>query len=217
MSLVETQDVCFEPDQHAYLVDGGARRVISVTQVLKFAGAISYAGIPKDILDHASWRGTMVHQLCELWDRGEDVETLYEIDPEILPYLHAWQQFAHDYSFIPDLNEMERARVVKVHGFEYGMKPDAPGWIHDEEPALIERKACAASHPSWALQTAAYDGGLGAPTGKLRRRRRIAVQLFPTGKYKAHEYTDPHDFDVFLHMHGTATWKLNNRLISLAA
>lgn len=214
MIAVESQSVCFEPDNHAYTGEGGIR-VPSVTQILQLSGAISYAGIKPDVLAHASWRGTLVHEACELWDQGVDVEDEMEIPAEVLPYFQAWQSFAREFDFVPDLENMEKPRIANVHGFVYGMKPDAPGWVNGI-PTIVERKATAAKHASWGLQLAAYEAGLPRPKG-CRNYQRLAVQLKPDGTFQPHVYQDPHDLDVFCHKHGSVTWNLNQRLQALAA
>jgi hypothetical protein len=220
---VESQNVEFLRDSHSYVVDGG-RRVISVTQVLQFAGAISYAGIPPAILQEASERGTLVHELCARLDLGDDVSSIKLITPEgeeaempdkFMAYVSGWQKFVSEYQFIPDQSETERPRVVTVGGIEYAMTPDAIGTMRGI-PTVIERKCTAAPHACWGLQLAAYEAGAKRPQG-YRNYQRVAIQLKPDATFRPHLFEDPADFGVFAAMHATATWKLNNRLIKLAA
>lgn len=51
----------------------------------------NYAHVPPAILANAARRGTEVHHVCELYDRGELDETY--ITDEIEPYLTAWKAF----------------------------------------------------------------------------------------------------------------------------
>lgn len=214
MNPVETQNVEFFRDDHSYRKEDGTR-VISVTQVLSFSGAINYDGIPPAILAHASWRGTLVHEATALYDKGIDVISNYNMPEEILPYYFAWHKFVQEFDFIPDLDEIERPRVVTVGGIEYAMTPDVPGLMRGI-PTVVEKKTTVAMHPCWGLQLAAYEAGLKRPKG-YRNYQRVAVQLKPDATFKPHLFEDPSDFGVFASMHATVAWKLNNRLIKLAA
>lgn len=211
---IESQGISFEREDHSYRKPDGTQ-VISATQVLKLSGAINYDGIPPAILAHAAWRGTLVHEATALYDKGQDVESLYEMPEEILPYYRAWQAFVQEFDFIPDVDEIERPRVVTVSGIEYAMTPDVPGLMRGI-PTVIEKKTTVAKHPCWGLQLAAYEAGLKRPKG-YRNYQRVAVQLKPDGTFKPHLFEDPSDFSVFASMHATVAWKLNNRLIKLAA
>lgn len=148
-------------------------------------------------------------------DRGVDVESQFEMPEEILPYFRAWKSFVEEFDFIPDQDEIERPRVVTVGGIEYAMTPDAIGTMRGI-PTVIERKCTAAPHACWALQTAAYEAGAKRPA-RYRNYKRVAVQLKPDATFKPYPFEDPSDFGVFAAMHATAAWKLNNRLVKLAA
>jgi hypothetical protein len=211
--MIESENVCFEQEEHVYTVDG--RRVLSVTQILQYAGYIGYAGINPAILAHAAWRGTLVHEATAHMDRGVDVYSAFDLPEEIIPYVSAYEKFVREFEFIPEVDQVERPRVVTIHGIEYAMTPDAVGLVRGI-PTVIERKCTAAVHPSWGVQMAAYEAGIKRPSG-YRNYQRIAVQLKPDATFKPHLFEDPSDFDYFAHAHGTTAWKLNNRLIKIAA
>lgn len=211
---VESESVHFEQDSHSYTVEGG-RRVMSVTQVLQIAGLHSYDGIPPAILAHAAWRGTLVHEATAHFDRGVDVDAMFELPDEVVPYYRAWQAFVREYDFIPDPTETERPRVVTVRGIEYAMTPDAIGLMRGI-PTVVEKKCTVAVHPCWGIQLAGYEAGAKRPAG-YRNYQRVAVQLRPDATFKPHLFEDPSDFDMFAHSHSVAAWKLNHRLVKLAA
>jgi hypothetical protein len=207
--------VCeFDQERHEYRAEGG-RRVLSVTQVLKYAGVCDYDGIPPAILAHAAWRGTLVHEACAKFDLGIDVEAEFDLPEEIIPYYRAYVRFVQDTGFIADATEVERPRIVQVRGFEYAMTPDAVGTINGI-PTLIERKCTAAVHASWQLQTAAYEAGLMRPE-RYRNYQRLAVQLKNDGRYNLVPHENANDFAAFCSFHAGIAWKLNQRIIKLAA
>lgn len=211
---VESENVSFERETHSYTLEDG-QRVMSVTQILQFAGLVNYGGIPPAILAYAAWRGSLVHEATAYLDKGIDIYTQFDLPDEIMPYVHAWEAFKLEFDFIPDLEEIERPRVVTVSGIQYAMTPDVPGTMRGI-PTVVEKKATVAMHPCWGIQLAAYEAGLKRPKG-YRNWQRIAVQLLPTAKFKLHIFDKASDFAMFQHSHSVAAWKLNNRLIKLAA
>jgi hypothetical protein len=214
MSLIEA-DFEFLQDSHAYLVKGG-RQVMSVTQIIHFAGLVSYAGIPPAILAHAAWRGTLVHEACAWIDKGVDVYSAFDLPPEILPYCQAYSDFVEEFDFVADQDEIERPRVVTVRGIEFATTPDSIGRIRGNIPAIIERKCTAAAHPCWGIQLAGQEASAKRPAG-FRNYQRIAVQLKRDATFKPHYFEDPSDFDMFAHSHSVAAWKLNHKLVKFAA
>ncbi len=210
-SVLIGEDVFFEHDAHAY-VDLGGKQRMSVTQAIKIAGLIDYSMVPANVLENAAARGRLVHQACAIIDRGLDLAD-YEVPDICQPYIEAYQKFAWEMRFVPDPAWIECPMIVELFGHRVGMTPDAVGVI-DGVPVVVERKATSAAHPSWAIQTAGYALGLRAAGVQIRRR--IAVQLMPTGTYRVHESLNPGDFETFADAYRIAAWKLAHNLASLA-
>lgn len=205
------EDVHFERDTHAYY-DGEAR-VPSVTQVIKIAGLISYDNVKPDVLENARRRGSHVHTLTADYDRGLDIDALYEIPEVCLPYLDAYIMFRQESGFEPYSDSIERPIIASIGGFRVGMTPDRLGTCFDL-PTVLEIKATAAAHPAWGVQTAGYEAGAPRPKG-YRNYQRLAVQLLPTGKYKLHTYEDNTDFTTFYSAYAVAAFKLKHRLAEI--
>lgn len=210
-AVIVGDDVHFERDAHAYMENG--RQIMSITQAIKIAGLIDYSMVPPETLAYAAWRGSMVHQACAVIDRGED---LYEYDvPEAcIPYIEAYLRFVREMRFVPDPEWIEKPIIATIYGHRVATTPDAIGTI-DGIPTVVERKATAAKHASWAVQTAGQALALRA--GGIQIRQRIAVQLLKTGKYSLDPHEDRTDFDTFGDTYRLAAWKLKHNLASLAA
>jgi hypothetical protein len=204
-------EVYFEPTAHSYTDTDGSQRM-SITQAIKIAGVIDYAGIPTDVLDHAKHRGNLVHHGCAILDRGLDLSE-YEIPDECEPYIEAYQRFCREMEFIPDPRWIETPMMVNIFGHRVAMTPDAVGTIRGI-PTVVERKATSAAHPSWAIQTAGQAMGLRSVGVQIRDR--MAVQLLRTGKYRPHPFDDPNDFQTFADAFRLAAWKVKVKLATLA-
>lgn len=207
-----SEDVYFERDTHAYF-DGVNGRVPSVTQVIKIAGLICYDHVKSDVLENARRRGEHVHTLTADYDRGLDIDAIYEIPEVCRPYLEAYIRFRKESGFEPDPTAIEKPMVASIGGFRVGMTPDRIGCCFGL-PTILEIKATAAAHPAWGVQTAGYEAG--APRPKSHRYyQRLAVQLLPTGKYKLHTHEDHTDFSTFYSAYAVAAFKLKHRLAEL--
>lgn len=210
-AIIVGEDVHFERDAHAYL-DHDGRRIMSITQAIKIAGLIDYSMVPPEALEYAAWRGTMVHQACAILDRREDLSE-YEIPSICEPYIDAYMKFVREMHFVPDPDWIEQPMIVSLFGHRVATTPDAIGTI-DGVPTVVERKATAAKHPSWALQTAGQ--ALALRTCGIQIRQRMAVQLLKTGNYSLAPHEDAGDFDSFGDIYRTAAWKLKHNLAKLA-
>ena len=86
-------DFTFDPERHLYVADG--RPVPSVTQVLHSARlAADYSMVPPDVLERKRTIGQYVHKATQYLDEGcLDLET---VDPELQPYLAAYQRFLEE-------------------------------------------------------------------------------------------------------------------------
>ena len=211
-AVITGDDVWFERDAHAYIDHDGSQRM-SATQAIKIAGLIDYSKVDPQVLDHAKWRGKLVHQATALLDQGFSLAE-YEIPAEVEPYIDAYALFCREMSFVPDPNWVERPMIVELFGHRIGMTPDVIGTIHGV-PTVVERKATSAAHPSWAVQTAGQAMGLRA--AGIQVRDRMAVQLLKTGRYRLHPHNDAGDYQTFADCYRLAAWKLKHNLAALAA
>ena len=83
----------FNDDKHEYRVNG--KVIPSVTEL---CGPLTYSKYRVDnaVIEQAAFRGSMVHELTALWDRG-DLEEDGVLAPDVGLYLMAWIQFCRDY------------------------------------------------------------------------------------------------------------------------
>lgn len=200
-------DFHFERDTHIYRDDEG-HRVLSVTQILQFAGLIDYSHIPLDILERKARIGTLVHEATEIYEKEGSLAGV-EIPPECQPYVDAYMRFRDTGRF--QVRMTEHQCIADVHGIRYGMKLDNEGLL-DDAPTLLEKKCTAEFHPAWGPQTAAYDRGIGRPQGYATRRR-VALHLKPDTYFQLHPLDEPSDFSTFVNAHSLAAWKINKGLI----
>lgn len=169
----------FRSDIHAYYFDG--QRVPSVTQVLE--PLIDYSGVPNGVLNHAADRGTAVHLATEFWDDGDlDEES---VDPEVLPYVQAWQRFRDESGFVVERSEV---RVYSAR-HRYAGTVDCIGTMRGRR-IMVEKKTTAVLHPATAIQVSAYCKAFNetAPAAE-RVRSACSVWLRRDGTYRF----DAHD------------------------
>jgi hypothetical protein len=95
-------DFTFDGARHLYLVQG--RPVPSVTQVLHAAGlGADYSMVPPQVLERKRTIGHFVHKATQYLDDGS--LDLASVDPELEPYLAAYQRFLGESGFRPQLIE----------------------------------------------------------------------------------------------------------------
>ena len=158
MSKVNT----FCEDTHEYKIDG--KPVPSVTQVLKEAGLIDSTWFTPE----AALRGTYVHQACALYDEG--VLDLDGIDPQLAPYVSAWDKFKKDSGIVPTI--IEQPFYSLEHGFA-GCVDRA--WLDGKHWVIADLKS--GPLPDWlALQLAGYSILINAFSG-------MGVELRDNGSY----------------------------------
>jgi len=177
----------FEPDSHRFFI--GDRQVVSVTQALKIVGVIDDTWYSEE----GRARGEAVHLACHFLDL--DMLDWKSLDPQIVPYVQAYQKFLNESGFIPGLIE----QPVYNHAFFYAGILDRTGILNGEN-VLIDIKS--GDPEPWAdLQTAGYARCL------LQHHRRFTLRLYPNGTYKLVERKNPNDVQVFLAAVAVANWK----------
>jgi hypothetical protein len=173
----------------------GPRELLAVTRVLALAGVVD-----------ATWwtpesraRGQQIHRATEALDRHEPVPVA---DAPLAPYVEAYQAFLHDAR--PVWHGIEQPAADLCLG--YAGTPDRWGTLHGDPVVVDVKTGCV---PSWApLQLVAYARLDLAPAAY--RRRRLVVQLLPTGRYGLREYPIVNfgrDERIFLSALAIAQWK----------
>lgn len=197
-------DFRFDPDRHLYLVRD--RVVPSVTQVLHAAGlSADYSTVAPEVLERKRIIGEYVHKATQYLDEGSlDLAT---IDPQIQPYLTAYEQFLKDSGFRARL--VEHRVVGNINGMLCGGTVDREGTMAGKR-WIIDLKCIERLYPSFALQTAGYELLLPKPVTPPFRYTRAVLQLRPTGSYKLTTYDDPADSDVFRAALAVTIWKMNH-------
>lgn len=191
----------FDPAPHIYTLDG--MRIASVTQVLE--PHLPYANLPKDLMEAARLRGTLVHALTEHVDNGSYDLEMQELANEsgLGGYVVAWLRYLKEHKVT--IHESEQR--VYHNKYRYSgtfdrivEEADTPGILE-----LVDIKTGELS-PFYALQTVAYckaveEGGITIP-------RRSCVQLKPDGTYRHKPYDKPEDWPAFLGALKMAEWRL---------
>lgn len=191
----------FDEPTHTYRWKGVV--VPSVTQVL--GGLYSFAGVPLEVLEAAKERGSDVHLACQLFDENDLRDE--SLTDEVRGYLKGWQKFTRDCA--PVWSAIEKP--VYHQGMRFAGTPDRMGRFFYQglliDPAQVDIKTSAASHPCWGVQTMAYNHA----AGQLAARR-FSVQLRPDGDYRLVEWKDPGDWPTFVSLMTLRNFKERHNL-----
>lgn len=188
-----------------YVVDG--IRVPSVTEAMKIVGLGSEFGmVAPDVLETARKRGELVHQLTELIDLGH-LSATDAVDDEVQGYVNAYLQFKRDAGF--EVSAVEKVVVNTSH--RYAGTIDRVGRckkLTQTGRRVLDIKCVAQVSPATRLQVAGYAEAEDLPLWS-------SLQLFPNGRYKHVEYSEPSDKYDFLSCVRVAHFKLAHGLASL--
>lgn len=164
---------------------------VRVTQVL---GPYSdFSKIPTDILEAASERGTLVHDLCELYALDSLIEP---IDEKIKGYFESFKKWFDKYVY--EVISVEE----RLYDDEYLFtgKYDLLCRLKDDitKIVLVDYKTPANSFKTWQLQSAAYM--LLLESKNISLDRRLCLQLRKDGSdSNVIEYTNhKQDKDLFI-------------------
>jgi hypothetical protein len=200
-------DFTFDGDHHLYLVQG--RPVPSVTQVLHSTGlGADYSMVSPEVLERKRLIGQFVHEATQYLDEGS--LDLASVDPELQPYLCAYQRFLRESGFQPQL--IEHRIVGSIGGMLCGGTVDRVGMMNGQL-WIIDLKCVERLYPGFAIQTAGYELLLPKPVVPPFKYIRAVLQLRPDGSYKmSPPYEDPSDLDVFRAALITTIWKMNREM-----
>lgn len=180
-------------ERHEYRTPSGVL-VPNVTSILKGAGLVDDTWFT----EFARERGSAVHLATALYDRDElDMDTVH---PLIMGYLTAWIKFRNDSKFEPQVIE----EIVYNAEMGYAGTTDRAGRMGDKW-VILDIKTGAMS-PVTALQLAAYQ------RCKPNYRTRLGVEIRENGTYRATEFNDRNDWNVFAGALALVNWKHNNKV-----
>jgi len=192
--------VIFDPREHKYFDEEGHERK-SVTWLLNHFGMTP--DYEKFGNDTARDFGTVVHRVCELYDRGEMCQ--YSYDPAIDPWLNGYKKFLKE--FRPKWNVIEEPLISKVWGFSG--TPDRAGIIRSIQWEIdLKTGTEDASHQ---LQTAGYEI-LIEENLKIKIKKRASLYLMPDD-FRLVEHKNRSDRSVFIGLAQAFNWKKNHNLI----
>jgi len=189
----------FDAVTHKYKYNGV--ELLSVTQVLKYAGMYPYLTENKEKM----LLGSAVHRACELDDnRNLDYKT---VSQRVQPYLLGWQKFRADYPGEIIANELP---LYSSKG--YAGTVDRV-MMRVKRVAVIDIKT-GASIPAHRLQLAAY-AELWKENKGVGCQLRWAVKLNDDGTYSVTEYENDNSYYDFLACLKVVQFKLKNGIIKI--
>lgn len=179
----------FDEEKHQYKVDG--KIVPSVTDICAPLTTSKYGSIPA-LAASAAHRGSIVHELCELYDYGALPD---EIPADALPYLNAWISFCNDYN--PTWHFIEH----RMANNDFAGTADRIGVI-DGRPCIVDIKttssldrlskislACQLYGYSWLLNSVpAWYTDIDPDIDTYWNS--FGVQLLKDGKYRIYKSKD---------------------------
>ena len=181
----------------------GDLEIPGVTHVLQDVGIIDYSRVPAHVLEAKSLLGRAVHDATWFFDEDDlDYDSLTD---DVQEYLDGWIAYRRDSGFVPTHREL----LVYSERYQYAGTIDRLGHLRNGRPVLPDIKTVATMQRSTPVQTAAYDMAA-REMGVFDAGIRLAVQLFPDGRYRAHPYTDPEDFNTWTRALGIYRWKQNH-------
>jgi len=174
--------ILFKEDTHQYFVDG--KEYPSVTTILHSLNDFSY--VNQDLLDRAAKFGTAVHKATELYDNNElDFDTL---DPVLMPYIEAWDNFLHEYK--PEILSVEQ-RIASMYG--YAGTLDRYVSIKGKR-VVIDIKSGTVVPKYTGLQLSAYGQAITEGGGIVDERYVVHLQPY---NYKVVSFNNKTDFITF--------------------
>lgn len=192
--------VFFDPERHEYRGEDGKIRP-SVTQILKHFGMTP--DFDKFGNDTARNFGTVVHRICELYDKGELGS--YEYDHQIDPWLSGYKKFLD--AFRPEWEVIEDPLISNAWG--YAGTPDRVGLIKGIRWGVDLKTG--APEPAHELQTAGYEVIVEECLG-LKTKKRFSLYIMQDD-FRLIEHKNKSDRAIFLGLVKAFAWKANNKLI----
>jgi len=186
-------NIIFKPEDHTYWCEG--KELISISALIKHFGLTNYDGIPKEILDNASERGTDLHACVSFYlDQTLDENSVHD------DYLSRWKGFkkfaqAHTLETIAQ-NEIVGSKSLGVAG-----TLDWRGKL-DGRHTIIDWKFTNALQKSVRVQLAGYKFLYNLKVQPEDQVEDVlAVQIIPgTYKLPPSDFHEPDDEIRFFHL-----------------
>lgn len=180
--MTDTAQFRFDPETHRYFF--GPRRVTGITEALSGVGLL--APLPENgrILrnfKYAGERGTAVHSMCAIDDKGECDK--WDMDPSLLPYLEAWRAFKYDTGFKPLHVEEPMGHSI----YMFGGTPDVAGTLPGNPGLVVVERKTRDLKDEDGFQLALQEV-LVAHNKKSPVLQAWAVRLSDDGTYRPREY-----------------------------
>lgn len=181
----------FDTENHTYTLDKTA--VPSVTTIVDFLNRGRFT--PSPVMENARRRGLRVHELCELYDMGAELD----LEPEVIPYILAYERFVRDYS--PEWYYIEKKLGSPKDKFAGTI--DRLGLISGKS-SLVDIKTTAnfdrMTKITLAVQLVGY-AMLCADNDLCWPEKLYGVQLKSDGSYQVYEVTEiekQYNFNAFI-------------------
>lgn len=182
----------FDPEKHEYRLDGV--KLIGVTTVLREAKLYDFYGLS----GYYAERGTAIHTVTELDDKGALNEAANDIVNPVIPYLDAWRKFKDETGV--EVLQTEEAVFHPIYRYA-GTLDRRVLWRGRE--GIIDLKS-GLKAPWHTLQTAAYAKTFNRPL------LRFSLYLRQNGTYELDEHKDPDDWEIFKAALLLVNWKKKN-------
>lgn len=196
-TLDEKRGVYVHPD---------GRTAPRLTSVLREFGFFNYADVPQGMRDFALDRGSKVHRMTALWDKGTlNEETL---DPQLKPYLDEYKALCADFEFQWDI--VEESFLEPVYWYATTLDRfgrSSLGWtIAEVKTGDVKPE----TDLQVSLQLVAIEPRLKELGIKAGDVHRIAIELRGDGKARRpHVFTDHASRNVALGLVSAYHWKKN--------
>lgn len=178
----------FDPVAHHYFWEGV--RVPNVTSIL--ADLTDLSMVPPAALETARQKGVAVHRMVELDAKGDlDEATLPEW---MAPVFVQWRKFVAESGF----RVIDSEKKVYHPTLRYAGTMDLYGEMtHAGQFAYFDVKRSFMAGRVVGLQLSAYQGADAHEHKDRRKAKRFGLRLKEGEPYRAQEYADPNDFNVF--------------------
>ncbi len=191
----ELSEIVLDPESHIYYVAGV--RVPGVTKILQDAGFVDYRFCPQDAISRGQWVHSVIAEMeADMFSARVDGRI------DWAGYIAAWEEFRATIDYGP--GEIEIARYREDLG--YCGTPDV---VYPGAGVVIDYKT-GSPRPADAIQLAGYALLVGNADRSGRDWRRVGVYLRADGSYRAVEYDDRSDIDVFIALTRCVAWKRAN-------
>lgn len=219
----------FDPTLHLYRNAAGIVRP-STTQILEGVGLVNFDDVPGDTLKHKRDIGDAAHfathsldicRFCQgILDPAENCLRCKkhceegslnwdDVNPEVSPYILAYQRFKRESGFI--VEEAEVSGIGMINGMEFGYTRDRVGRMPGiKYRVVLELKCAYKEEQSWKWQLSSYERTIQKAENEYIAR--VGCQLKKDTSFQLYPYENPRDIDVFTWALALTWTKINSNL-----